>query len=85
MTWHSHVCRNPKFSDDFERDRANDLPYHLSRHEPSRWPLLLERLWRRVVGMVRSKRFARARVDKQCAPSGYALLTTLRRRDTDKP
>ena len=41
---HSYFARNPKFTDSFERDLANDDASHLGRDEPSLLMPLLKRL-----------------------------------------
>jgi hypothetical protein len=38
--WHPCVLRRPKFTDEFEREMANDTTYHLGRDEPAMWPHL---------------------------------------------
>jgi hypothetical protein len=40
----SYFPRNPKFTDAFERDLANDDVRHIGRDEPSVFKPLLERL-----------------------------------------
>lgn len=72
-----YIGRNPKFTDDFEREMANDDTYHLGRDEPSRWKPLLLLLWKRIVGIAFSARLARSTKGRGVS-SGCALLTTSR-------
>jgi hypothetical protein len=85
MTWHPYTCRSPKFSDDFEREMANDITYHLGRDETSWWKPLLRRLWQGMVGIARSARSPRASPSRRGQPSGYALLSTPRPWSTEAP
>lgn len=56
---HSYFPRNPKFTDSFERDLANDDASHLGRDEPSLLMPLLKRLGAGLAALIRSVRFLR--------------------------
>ena len=56
----SYFPRNPKFTDSFERDLANDDVRHLGRDEPSVFMPLVKRLGESFAAVVRAVRFLRA-------------------------
>jgi hypothetical protein len=56
----AYFPRNPKFTDTFERELANDDASHLSRNEPSVFMPLLKRLGRGLAALARAVRFLRA-------------------------
>ncbi|MDM0011887.1 hypothetical protein QTH87_05480 [Variovorax sp. J22P168] len=43
-TFNAYIARNPKFTDSFERELANDESRHLGRDEPSVFKPMVARL-----------------------------------------
>jgi len=56
----AYFPRNPKFTDAFERDLANDEASHLGRYEPSVFAPALKRLRAAFWTLVRTVHFLRA-------------------------
>ena len=50
----SYFPRNPKFTDAFERDLANDDIRHIGRNEPPVFIPLLKRLGARLAALLRT-------------------------------
>lgn len=56
----AYFPRNPKFTDDFERDLANDDASHLGRHEPSVFNPALKHVGAAFAAVARAVHFLRA-------------------------
>ena len=56
----AYFHRNPKFTDTFERELANDDASHLSRNEPSVFVPLLKRLATGLSALSQAVHFLRA-------------------------
>lgn len=56
----AYFPRNPKFTDTFERELANDDASHLRRNEPSVFMPLLKRLGAGLSAFAQTVRFLRA-------------------------
>lgn len=61
----SYFPRNPKFTDAFERDLANDDVRHIGRDEPSVFAPALNRLGAGLRALVRTVHFLRASAQRR--------------------
>lgn len=64
----AYFPRNPKFTDTFERDLANDEASHLGRNEPSVFAPALKRLRAAFWALVRTVHFLRASAQRPAQP-----------------
>ena len=68
----SYFARNPKFTDAFERDLANDDASHLSRREASVFRPALARIGAGFAAVTRAVHFLRASAQQ---PAGRLLAS----------